>query len=111
MRSARVLRRSGFGAAGPEIDAVSDPAAYLRAALAADPEADPGARATPMPQFAFVAAPGRNATADQRHRYNSEITAQLNELTVWWLRRMAAVQVPVREKLTLLWHNHFAPPR
>ncbi|MBY8862597.1 DUF1800 domain-containing protein [Nocardia sp. CA2R105] len=108
MRSARVLRRSGFGAAGPEIDAVSDPAAYLRAALAADPEADPGARATPMPQFAFVAAPGRKATADQRHRYNTEITAQLNELTVWWLRRMAAVQVPVREKLTLLWHNHFA---
>ncbi|MQY19904.1 hypothetical protein NRB20_29990 [Nocardia sp. RB20] len=108
MRTARVLRRSGFGASGPEVDAVSDPAAYLRAAIAADPEADPGARATPMPQFAPPNPPGRKATTAQRRSYNTELTAQLNELTVWWLRRMVAVRVPVREKLTLLWHNHFA---
>jgi uncharacterized protein (DUF1800 family) len=30
------------------------------------------------------------------------------ELLGWWLRRMAAVQEPVHEKLTFLWHNHFA---
>lgn len=108
MRTARVLRRSGFGATGPEIDAVTDPAAYLRTALTGDPEADPGARATPMPQFGVLTAPGRKATTQQRKRYNTEIGAQLEELTAWWLRRMTAVRVPVREKLTLLWHNHFA---
>ncbi|ATL70326.1 DUF1800 domain-containing protein [Nocardia terpenica] len=108
MHTARVLRRIGFGATGPEIDAVGDPVGYLRAALAADPNADPGARATPLPQFPPPAPPGRTATADVRHRYQAELNAQLTTLTGWWLRRMAAVQIPAREKLTLLWHNHFA---
>lgn len=108
MRSARVLRRAGFGATGPEIDAVTDPTAYLSAALAADPEADPGARATPVPQFTVPAPVGKKASVEDRKRYNAELNAQLEALTLWWLRRMAAVQVPVREKLTLLWHNHFA---
>ncbi|WP_019929265.1 DUF1800 family protein [Nocardia sp. BMG111209] len=106
--TARVLRRSGFGATGAEIDAVTDPAAYLRTALAADPAADPGAVATPMPQPVAPAAPGKSASADERRRYRAESTAQLDDLTFWWLRRMAAVRVPVREKLTLVWHNHFA---
>ncbi len=108
MHTARVLRRVGFGATGAEIDATPDPVAYLRAALAGDPEADPGARATPVPQFATPAPPGRNATTQQRKQHNTEIAQQIDALTVWWIRRMAAVQVPVREKLTLLWHNHFA---
>jgi uncharacterized protein (DUF1800 family) len=30
------------------------------------------------------------------------------ELSQWWLRRMVAAQQPIHEKLTLLWHNHFA---
>ncbi|MFI5783570.1 DUF1800 family protein [Nocardia sp. NPDC051570] len=108
MGTARVLRRIGFGATGAEIDAVSDPIAYLRTALATDPEADPGARATPLPSFSLPTPPGKGATADVRHRYQAELTAQLDALTAWWLRRMAAVRVPVREKLTLVWHNHFA---
>ncbi len=32
----------------------------------------------------------------------------MEELTRWWVRRMAAVEQPVHEKLTFLWHNHFA---
>ncbi|MFZ1164730.1 DUF1800 family protein [Mycobacterium sp.] len=32
----------------------------------------------------------------------------MSGLSEWWLRRMIAVQQPVHEKLTLLWHNHFA---
>lgn len=42
--TARVLRRAGFGATGPQIDAVAgqELAAYLDGALAADPDADPG---------------------------------------------------------------------
>jgi uncharacterized protein (DUF1800 family) len=33
---------------------------------------------------------------------------QMTDLTSWWVRRMAAVHEPIHEKLTLLWHNHFA---
>ena len=51
--AARGLRRAGFGASGPQIDAVAagDWSAYLDAVLGADPDADPGAQATPMPAF------------------------------------------------------------
>ncbi|MFE2997906.1 DUF1800 domain-containing protein [Nocardia sp. NPDC059246] len=108
MRTARVLRRTGFGATGSEIDAVPDVAGYLRAALTADPEADPGARATPVPELVPPAPLGKGATTEARKQYQAQITGQLDTLTWWWLRRMAAVRAPVREKLTLLWHNHFA---
>ncbi|MFI1917361.1 DUF1800 family protein [Nocardia sp. NPDC020380] len=104
--TARILRRTGFGVTGAEVDAVPDPIAYLNSALAADPERDPGA--APMPEFAPLTAPGRGASADVRKVYQSQLTTQLDTLTAWWLRRMAAVRVPVREKLTLVWHNHFA---
>ncbi|MGW4245225.1 DUF1800 domain-containing protein [Nocardia sp. NPDC004722] len=108
MRTARVLRRAGFGATGPEIDAVADVADYLRTALTTDPESDPGAQATPMPRFTPIARPGKSANTEVRKQYQAQLTAQQDMLTHWWLRRMAAVRVPVREKLTLAWHNHFA---
>ncbi|MEC3915805.1 DUF1800 domain-containing protein [Nocardia sp. CDC160] len=108
MRTARVLRRSGFGTTGAEVDAVTDVAGYLRAALTADPEDDPGARANPLPRFTPPAPLGKGATVEARKQYRAQLTGQLDTLTWWWLRRMAAVQVPVREKLTLVWHNHFA---
>lgn len=31
-----------------------------------------------------------------------------NDLQYWWLERMATTHTPLTEKLTLLWHNHFA---
>jgi uncharacterized protein (DUF1800 family) len=36
------------------------------------------------------------------------VNDQAEELTEWWVRRMAAVHEPIHEKLTLIWHNHFA---
>ena len=48
--TARVLRRAGFGVTGPEVDAAvsQDWPAYVDAMLGADPDADPGAVATPI---------------------------------------------------------------
>src|SRR5690349_13903595 len=108
--AARVLRRSGFGVTGAEVDAVvgRDWAAYVDAALGADPDADPGAIATPMPTLTTPPAPGKNATAAARKQYGRELSAQRDELSRWWVRRMVAVQTPLHEKLTFLWHNHFA---
>ncbi|WP_099223585.1 DUF1800 domain-containing protein [Mycobacterium persicum] len=108
--TARVLRRAGFGASGPEVDAVAgqDWPAYLDAALAADPDADPGARETPMPELATPRPPGKRATPAAREEFTRELAEQQAELSGWWLRRMVAVRQPLREKLTLLWHNHFA---
>jgi uncharacterized protein (DUF1800 family) len=108
--TARLLRRTGFGATGPQIDAVvkKDWSAYLDAGLNSDPEADPGAKATPPPKLDIPPSwrPGdsEKALAD----FNLKHYHQMNVVRGWWLRRMAAVEQPIHEKLTLLWHNHFA---
>ncbi|BBZ10873.1 DUF1800 domain-containing protein [Mycobacterium branderi] len=108
--TARILRRAGFGVSGPTVDAVvaQDWPTYVAAALNSDPDADPGARATPMPTFAVPRAPGKDATKEARKAHNRQLSEQMSELSAWWLRRMASVEQPVHEKLTLLWHNHFA---
>ena len=108
--TARVLRRAGFGVTGPEVDAAvgRDWPSYVDAMLAANPDADPGAKATPMPSFAAPRPPGKGATPAARKQYNQELSQQQRALSDWWLQRMTAVQNPVHEKLTLLWHNHFA---
>jgi uncharacterized protein (DUF1800 family) len=108
--TARVLRRAGFGVTGQQVDAVAaqDWSRYVDAALAADPDADPGAVATPMPTLPTLRGPGKGASVPDRKEFNQQIFGQMTELSQWWLRRMTAVQQPIHEKLTLLWHNHFA---
>lgn len=108
--TARMLRRAGFGVTGPEVDAVTgrDWTGYVDAMLAANPDADPGAIATPMPRLEPPRAPGKGATPAARKQYNKQLSEQQGVLSDWWLRRMVAVGQPVHEKLTLLWHNHFA---
>jgi uncharacterized protein (DUF1800 family) len=108
--TARVLRRTGFGVTGTQVDAVAAQnwSKYVDDALGADPEADPGARATPMPSLAAPRGPGKGASPAARKEFNRQLSGQMAELSQWWLRRMVAVQQPVHEKLTLLWHNHFA---
>src|ERR1700758_4265011 len=108
--TARLLRRAGFGVTGPEVDAVAsqDWPSYVDAMLAANPDEDPGAAATPMPSLAEPRAPGKGATPAARKQYNQQMSEQQGVLADWWLSRMVSVRQPVHEKLTLMWHNHFA---
>src|SRR5271163_3248601 len=108
--TARVLRRAGFGATGAQVDAVSGQnwSKYVDAALAADPVADPGAVATPMPTPPALRGPGKGASVADRKEFNQQLAGQMTKPSDWWVRRMVAVRQPIHEKLTLLWHNHFA---
>ncbi len=108
--AARLVRRTGFGATGAAVDAAVSVGTtrYLAATLAADPAKDPGAIATPAPQFEAIAAVGKSADTAARKAHNKQLRGQLQELTGWWVRRMVAVEQPFGEKLTFLWHNHFA---
>ncbi|MCV7350480.1 DUF1800 domain-containing protein [Mycobacterium parmense] len=108
--TARMLRRAGFGVTGTEVDAAAagDWPAYVDAMLAADPDADPGAVATPMPVMEAPRRPGKGATVAARKQFNQQLSEQQDVLSDWWLRRMVSVAQPAHEKLTLLWHNHFA---
>jgi uncharacterized protein (DUF1800 family) len=107
---ARLLRRTGFGATGPMVDAALPRGipGTASALLAADPSVDPGARATPPPHLSYVPPVGKSASAQQRGEHIVAQRAQLTTLTTWWIRRMAAVEQPFGEKLTFCWHNHFA---
>ena len=108
--TARLLRRTGFGVTGAQVDAVAKQnwPDYVDAALRADPDKDPGAVATPMPTLADGHRPGKAASAQVRKEFNRELFSLMSGLSEWWLRRMVSVRQPVHEKLTLLWHNHFA---
>ncbi|KUI33486.1 DUF1800 family protein [Mycobacterium sp. GA-2829] len=109
MAAARLLRRSGFGTTGVAVDTLvaEGTDSYLESALSG--AEDPGATSTPVPNLDISAAkPGNEATTAARRNYNKEIAERRAELMGWWVRRMVAVEQPLREKLTLLWHNHFA---
>lgn len=110
LATARLLRRAGFGATGPQIDAVAnqDWSVYLDQALGADPDADPGAVATPRPMPVTPPVPDDSAGDAGLEAFSRTLFDQMTDLTSWWVRRMAAVEQPIHEKLTLLWHNHFA---
>lgn len=102
-----MLRRSGFGATGREVDAVVNRewGTYLDEVLALDPAADPGAIATPMASYSTPALPASEATTAP---FVASMLAQMQDLSGWWIRRMVAVRQPIHEKLTFVWHNHFA---
>jgi uncharacterized protein (DUF1800 family) len=108
--TARLLRRTGFGVTGAQVDHVAKQSwpKYVDAALSANPDADPGAVATPMPMPPTLRGPGKGASLADLREFIQRGNEQRTELSDWWLRRMVAVQQPIHEKLTLLWHNHFA---
>ncbi len=54
-------------------------------------------------------SPGRLRTldAEARTRIQVERTERSIELREWWLRQMLVTPDPLRERMTLFWHNHF----
>ena len=108
--AARLVRRTGFGATGAEVDAAvkAGPTAFVNSALATSSALDAGGKATPTPSFEAVARVGKSAPTVDRQKANAQRRDQMAALTSWWLRRMVAVHEPFEEKLTFCWHNHFA---
>ena len=54
--------------------------------LGANPDADPGAVATPMPSLHRPRAPGKGATPAARKQYNQQMSEQQGVLADWWLQ-------------------------
>lgn len=111
---AHLFRRAGFGASPEEVERAT--AAGYRATvetlLAGLHGPDPAGDAVPVPALSgpdpkpVASDPAQRAAAQrmQRARSNTEYLA----LQRWWLERMIVTSTPLREKLTLLWHGHFA---
>ncbi len=108
--TARLLRRLGFGASGPAVDAAvgEGRTAYLARVLAADPSTDKGVLATPPPALTLVQRVRAGGDPGKREAARTELRQERQELLAWWLRRMAAATEPWVERRTFAWHNHFA---
>lgn len=90
---ALLYRRAGFGLRPDELDQIASggyQAAVDRLVDGLGSAPDPGGEAVPVPALSSDAATG------------------IRPLQNWWMDRMAATSTPLREKLTLFWHGHFA---
>lgn len=110
--AAHLLRRTGFGATAGEIDALAglgyrDAVEQIISDLATP---DPAADAISPPGFRSrdLLTSARGADQEARRAAARAMRAEGRATVGWWLRRMAAAQRPVREKLAMLWHDHFA---
>ena len=107
---AHLLRRAGFGGHAEEIDelaALGYEGAVERVCALDRP--DPAADAVAPPDFdtaGYLAA--QEGDRAQRQAAAQRARAERRALALWWTRRMVAAENPLREKLTFLWHDHFA---
>lgn len=107
---ALLFRRAGFGLTGPELDRLA-PAGYEAAVdglIGGLTAPDPAGDAVAVPRFQTPRYPGKGASADQRKQLDKQLHQELAQLQDWWMARMIATSTPLREKLTLFWHGHFA---
>src|SRR5579862_8609509 len=91
-KAGHLYRRAAFGATAAELDA----------AVQAGPEKAIDALLQP--------APGLEAFEKQTASLAASLANANNgpQARAWWLYRMLYTPQPLREKLTLFWHNHFA---
>jgi uncharacterized protein (DUF1800 family) len=116
-KAAHLLRRAGFGL--PRVLAVR--LAEMTPADAVDSLLNDDFASADAPCPAFITAPEsflmrrarlaglddvvrQLATMEERRREREEVA----QLQAWWLERMGSARHPLREKMTLFWHGHFA---
>ena len=112
-RIAHLYRRAGFGARPDELDAAVAAGYEATVDRLVDLTVADGADvAVPAPVFtppAVVAQPAdeqaRRAAQQADQKANREEGRRLNQ---WWIDRMVLSTTPLRERLTLFWHDHFA---
>ncbi|MHB8671354.1 MAG: DUF1800 domain-containing protein [Acidimicrobiales bacterium] len=114
-RIAHLYRRAGFGATPAQLDDATAKGyeATVDGLLDLN-RPDPRADSVTPPSFTDPTADplvqGGRVPADPAARKALQQRAhdEGRELVMWWLDRMVAAERPLAEKLTLIWHGHFA---
>lgn len=105
-----LLNRAGFGGDADEVATLARRPLREAVKILVNPgkspaPATPPSWAHPDPDRGARLKAFREASPEERNRLQR---ARMVELEGWWLDRMANDPHPLREKLTLFWHGHFA---
>ena len=106
---AHLYRRAGFGITNTEAQsiAVNGYASAVDTLLngaAPDPASN-----IPTPTPAPNPKAGAGPESIQERKARQQVRAQQRrDIALWWMQRMTASESPLREKMTLFWHGHFA---
>src|SRR5918911_1740564 len=95
-RVAHLLRRAGFGASEAELDRCTQLGFQGTLERLLNPE---------QAQSDDAAADQPPLALDPTDR---EARRQIEPAKFWWFGRILATQRPLREKMALFWHTHFA---
>src|SRR5476649_1086071 len=99
-KAAHLLRRAGFGGPAAEIERL----VQLGFERAVDALVDFDAEDPDLERL-IHATGGALGDIDDPERPGQPL---IENVRLWWLFRMVHTRSPLREKLTLLWHDHFA---
>lgn len=117
LQAAHLLSRAGFGGSPDSVSSLYSLGrrAAVERLLAGDEDADifPPPQLTPVAEayWAFRQA-NMMAEGEEKRETLAELRRaqeeQLRAVRAWWLQRMRYSRYPLREKMTLFWHGHFA---
>jgi hypothetical protein len=113
--AAHLLVRAGFGGKPGEIENLRGKGQELAIDSLVDAPSDP----TPPPAWTnphdedelrklVQTAPSEPEKQAARKVLNEKFTAEMKDLTLWWVTRMVKAPSPFLEKMTFFWHSHFA---
>jgi uncharacterized protein (DUF1800 family) len=116
--AAHLLNRSGFGGLPEEIEAAREAGLEAVVEQLLHPPDEPEKAAvgtwTHPDNLRSELTEVRGLKADpekakeKRREVRIETRDELLDLRTWWLERMLETRAPLREKMTLFWHGHFA---
>ncbi len=105
---AYLYRRMGFGATPEQLDVLtSDGFEAALDGLLAPHDTDP-ADSIPLPTFAPYQPRQANLDAATRAALREQRAGEHAAIVQYWLQRITTTTQPLREKMILLWHGHFA---
>ncbi|MBP7574089.1 MAG: DUF1800 family protein, partial [Rhodoferax sp.] len=105
-----LLVRSGFAPTQAEVDRITGQSAQ-RVVTDIITRAKSAKPAHPAPDFVSQPPPvaGRYLkTKDDQQAFRQQQLREGFEIKNWWMREMIETPVPLQERMTLFWHNHFA---
>ncbi len=125
VQAAHLLNRAGFGGSPAEIAALQafglekavdhilegeeEDDLFPPPHLSQPPELFEQMRASKAAmKAAMKAAPDDPKGREMQQMRRREQSEQIRQLRAWWLSRMRYTPYPLREKMTLFWHGHFA---